>query len=100
MRRKDGSEFWAEFNFKLLEASGRSYPHGVWTLRDITERRHAAEVSRLLSSIVEESEDAIMSKNLDGIVLTWNRGAERIYGYTAKRWWGNPLRGLCLLTGP
>jgi PAS domain S-box-containing protein len=93
-RRKDGSEFWAEFNFKLLEAIGGNYTHGVWTLRDITERKHAEENSRLLSSIVEESGDAIMSKNLDGVILTWNRGAERIFGYTAKEMVGQSITRL------
>jgi PAS domain S-box-containing protein len=93
-RRKDGSEFWAEFNFKLLEASGGDYTHGVWTLRDITERKDAREASRLLSSIVEESDDAIISKNLDGVVLTWNRGAERIYGYTAAEMVGQSISRL------
>jgi PAS domain S-box-containing protein len=94
MRRKDGSEFFAEFNFKLLETSGGNYTHGVWTLRDITERKRAEEAARLLSSIVEESDDAIMSKNLDGIVLTWNRGAERIYGYTAEEMVGQSVARL------
>lgn len=93
-RRKDGSEFWAESNFKLLEASGGNYTHGVWTLRDITERKDAQEASRLLSSIVEESDDAIISKNLDGIVLSWNRGAERIYGYSAEEMVGQPITRL------
>lgn len=93
-RRKDGSEFWAEFTFTLLESSGRGYAHRVWTLRDITERRHAEEVSRLFHAIVEESEDAIISKNLDGIVLTWNRGAERIYGYSSSEMVGQSITRL------
>ncbi len=83
-RRKDGAEFWAEFTFKLLGANDDNYTHQVWTIRDITERKHAEEASRLHSSIVAESDDAIISKNLDGIVLTWNRGAQQIYGYPAE----------------
>ena len=43
---------------------------------------------------MEESDDAIISKNLDGIVLTWNRGAERIYGYSAEEMVGQSITRL------
>jgi two-component system CheB/CheR fusion protein len=62
---------------------------------DITERKMAVdEVVLRLASIVENSLDAIFSKNLDGIIQTWNHGAERLYGYMAEEIIGQSVRML------
>ncbi len=82
--RKDGSGFWAEFNFMPLADERGNYTHCVWTVRDITERKHAEEAARLLTAIVESSDDAIISKNVDSVILSWNKAAERMYGYSAE----------------
>src|SRR5262245_19723185 len=53
-------------------------------IRDITERKIAQQGAQRLVSIVESSDDAIMSKDLNGIIQSWNEGAERIFGHSAK----------------
>jgi PAS domain S-box-containing protein len=52
-------------------------------MRDITERRVAEAASRTISAIVESSDDAIIGKDLNGIVTSWNQGAEKMFGYIA-----------------
>jgi PAS domain S-box-containing protein len=92
---KSGEIFWTELTLTPIVEGGRC-THTVAVRRDITERRQAEETARLLSSIVESCDDAIVSKNLDGIVLSWNRGAERLYGYTAAEIIGKPVAVLAL----
>src|SRR6185436_1171599 len=67
----------------MLDESGVSVGV-VLVFRDVTERRRAEEAQARLAAIVEFSQDAIVRKTLDGIVQTWNAGAERLFGYTAE----------------
>jgi PAS domain S-box-containing protein len=72
-----------EISSRLIYENG--LPVGVQGVaRDITERRRAEEAYARYALIVESSDDAIIGKNLDGTILSWNPGAEKIYGYSAR----------------
>lgn len=59
--------------------------------RDITQRKHTDTVTAEMAAIVDSSNDAIIGMTLEGIITTWNRGAEHIYGYTAKEMFGKAI---------
>jgi PAS domain S-box-containing protein len=64
----------------------------VNVLIDVTERRKGEDAARLLAAIVESSDDAIVSKDLNGIIQSWNPGAERTFGYSEAEVIGRSIR--------
>ncbi len=100
-RRRDGSEFPVEISLSPVSTGGGTFV--LSAIRDISDRKRIEEDLRRandelhrktaqeigeyrgrLASIIDFCEDSIVGKDLDGIITTWNRGAEHLYGYTAQ----------------
>jgi diguanylate cyclase (GGDEF)-like protein/PAS domain S-box-containing protein len=88
-RRKDGSEFPVEISLGPVETDDGTLVSSA--IRDITDRREAERAMSHLAAVIESSDDAIISKTVDGTIVSWNPGAERLYGYSAAEAIGKPI---------
>jgi two-component system sensor histidine kinase UhpB len=80
--RKDGSKIWTSENVRLVCDENGTPLHYEGTVENITERKRAEEGRAWMAAIVESSDDAIIGQTSDGTIVSWNSGAERIYGYS------------------
>jgi PAS domain S-box-containing protein len=87
--RRDGSLVWGSLSISLLKSSAS--PLVLAMVEDITDKKKAEEARFRLAAVVESSDDAIASRTLDGIIVSWNTGAEKIYGYTEAEAVGKPI---------
>jgi PAS domain S-box-containing protein len=91
--KADGTEFPVEFSIAVTRRSGMP-PFFTAYVRDVSDRLRSERDTAHLAAIVKSSDDAIVSKDLSGIVMTWNQAAERLFGYSAGEMVGQPVMKL------
>jgi PAS domain S-box-containing protein len=89
-RRKDGTIYTEEMQITPVQDSDGKIASYLAVKRDVTERRAAEQERALLAAIVESSDDAIAAATPEGIILNWNRGAQKTFGYSAAEIVGKP----------
>jgi PAS domain S-box-containing protein len=90
--RRDGSLVWGSLSISLLKSSVS--PLVLAMVEDITDKKKAEEARFRHAAVIESSDDAIASGTLDGIIVSWNTGAQKIYGYTEAEAVGKPINML------
>jgi PAS domain S-box-containing protein len=91
IERPDGLRGIALVDIEAVRDSDGNIVGAVNCFQDITERKRSEEAALRLAAIIESSDDAIVSKDLDGIITSWNGGAERIFGYLSEEIIGKPI---------
>ncbi|MPY71403.1 MAG: PAS domain S-box protein [Alphaproteobacteria bacterium] len=91
IERPDGSRIVVRVDIEPLRAADGRVEGAINCFQDMTDRMKAELSAYRLASIVDSSEDAVLSQDLDGIVTSWNRGAERLMGYSAEEAVGKPV---------
>lgn len=91
-RRKDGSLFPMDLAVSEVQLPDRRLFAGF--IRDLTDRKEAERALSYYAAIVASTEDAIFGRGMDGMVTSWNRGAEMLFGYSAEEIIGRPITAL------
>ena len=86
-----GESRWVESHALPLFGAHDEYLGHVGFSLDVTQRNQTAETHARLAALVESSDDAIVSKDLNGVITSWNAGAQRLFGYTAEEAMGQPV---------
>ena len=91
IERPDGSRITVSVHIDPIRDQDGSIVGAVNFFQDITKRKQSERANSLLAAIVGSSDDAIVSKNLDGVITSWNKGAEQLFGHTAEEAVGKPV---------
>ncbi|MEY4719954.1 MAG: hypothetical protein RL563_2572, partial [Pseudomonadota bacterium] len=89
LRQKDGTCFPVEVNARMLKLDDEEFSFAE--VRDLRESEQHEQLLRQHRAIIESTDDAIISKNLQGIVQSWNRGAQHLFGYSAEEMIGQSI---------
>jgi len=88
---RQGNVVWADVKISVVKDGLGRPSHYITQIEDITQRKRADEAQAFLASLVESSQDAIVGTNLEGVVVSWNRGATELYGYTPEEMIGKSV---------
>ena len=88
---KQGQVVWARIKISVVKDGQDKPSYYITQVEDITLQRRADEARAFLASLVESSQEAIVGTNPDGIIMSWNRGAAELYGYSAEEMIGKSV---------